>query len=128
MSEASRVARLVDGLQYAVGLTLTVAILSLPVSLLFGAGLTGVKYGLFLFGLVAMGYATFLAWPRSPSDLETEGVNREETRFQDLIRRVPPAAWFPLPPKERYLDWVRLYMATTVLWLSSFGLEAVLGV
>lgn len=128
MSEVSRVARLVDALQYAIGLTGVVAGLLLPVSLLFGAGVTGVKYGLFLFGVLSMGYATLLAWPRSPSDLEAEGADREETRFQAALRRVPPAAWYPLAPKERYLDWVRLYLATICLWLSSFGLEAILGV
>jgi len=128
MSDPSRVARLVDAVQYALGLTVVVAVLLYPISLLFGAGLTGVKYGLFLFGVISMGYATVLAWPRSPEDLETEGVNREETWLQGLFRRVPPAAWYPLAPKERYLNWTRLYLATACMWLSSYALEAVLGV
>ena len=128
MSEVSRVARAVDAVQYALGLTVVVASLLLPASFVVGAGLTGVKYGLFLFGVLSMGYATLLAWPRSPSDLETEGVDREETRFQELLRRLPPAAWYPLAPEERYLDWTRLYLATGCLWLSSFALEAVFGV
>ncbi|MFW6384130.1 MAG: DUF7555 family protein [Halodesulfurarchaeum sp.] len=128
MSDVLRVARLVDAVQYALGLSAAVTVLLLPVSLAVGSGLTGVKYGLFLFGVLSMGYATLLAWPRSPSDLETEGVDREETWFQGLLRRLPPAAWYPLAPEERYLDWTRLYLATVCLWLSSFALEAVLGV
>lgn len=127
MSGASRVARLLDALQYAIGLTVGTAGGLLLLSIPLGVGLTGVKYGLFLIGVLSMGYATLLAWPRSPSDLNAEGVNREETRFQAFVRRVPPAAWYPLTPSDRYLDWVRLYLATLFLWGSSVALETLLG-
>ncbi len=127
MSGGKRVARSVDALQYAIGLTVLVGGALLPLSVLLGAGLAGVKYGLFLIGVLTMGYATLLAWPRSPSDLESEGVNREETRFQALVRRVPPATWYPLAPGDRYLDWARLYLATLFLWGSSFALETLVG-
>jgi hypothetical protein len=125
---ADRWARIVDAIQYAVGLTVLVAVGLLPVSLLAGAGLWGVKYGLFVVGTLAIGYATLLAWPRSPSDLESEGTDPSETRLQSLIRRAPPAAWYPLSPAERFLDWVRLYLAALFMWASSFGLEVFLGV
>jgi|APHM01.1.fsa_nt_gi hypothetical protein len=127
MNEGQRVGRVVDALQYAIGLTVLAGGALLPISVLVGAGLSGVKYGLFLIGVLTMGYATLLAWPRSPSDLESEGVNREETRFQAVVRRFPPATWYPLAPDDRYLDWTKLYLATLFLWGGSFALETLIG-
>lgn len=130
MSETapSRVARLVDAVQYALGLTATIALLLTPVSVLASAGFWGVKYGLFLFGVLSFGYATWLAWPRTPADLATEGQGREETRFQEFIRRVPPAAWYPLAPADRARNWVRLYLASVTMLALSFAMEAVFGI
>lgn len=130
MSDASptRGARVVDAVQYAVGLTVLVAATTLPIGLLFGVGLWGVKFGLFLVGIFAMGYATLLAWPKSPEDLEREGLDRDETRIQAFVRRVPPAAWYPLRPRERYANWARLYLASLTMFVVSYTMEAVFGV
>lgn len=125
---ALRVAKLVDVLQYGIGLTIIAAFGLFPLSVLIGAGLGGVKYGLFLVGVLTMGYATLLAWPRSPSDLNATGSNKGETQLQAIIRRVPPAVWYPIAPADRYPDWVRLYLATLWLWGTSFALEAIAGV
>ncbi|MFB6070558.1 MAG: hypothetical protein ABEJ76_05985 [Halanaeroarchaeum sp.] len=124
----TRVARVVDAVQYAVGLTVAAVAVLLPVSLGLGLGLYGVKYGLFVFGVLAMGYGTVLAWPRSPEDLQGEGANRHETRVQATIRRVPPAARYPLAPTERYRDWIRVYLLSLCLLGASFAMETVFGV
>lgn len=124
----SRGARIVDAVQYAVGLTLVAAGLILPVSLLMGRGLWGVKFGLFLVGFLSLGYATVLAWPKSPEDVGRDTHDREETRLQALLRRVPPAAWYPLPVRDRYPDWVRLYLASLTMLVVSYSLEAFFGV
>lgn len=58
--------RLADLARYAVGLTAAVVLALTPVSLLAGAGLNGVKFGLFLAGTAAFGYATYLLWPSKP--------------------------------------------------------------
>lgn len=130
MSEAApaRRARVVDAVQYAVGLTVLVSVLSLPVSLLFGLGLWGVKFGLFLVGIFSMGYATVLAWPTSPADLAREGADREETRIQAFVRRFPPATWYPLGPRDRYANWARLYLASLTMFVVSYAMETVFGV
>lgn len=124
----SRGARIVDAVQYAVGLTLLVAGIVLAVSLLVGRGLWGVKFGLFLVGFLSLGYATVLAWPKSPADVGRETHDREETRLQALFRRGPPAAWYPLPARDRYPDWVRLYLASLTMLALSYSLEAFFGV
>lgn len=125
---SATVARAVDAAQYAVGLTILVAVVFLPLSLLAGLGLWLVKYGLFVVGALSGAYATFLAWPRSPEALEQEVTDREETRLQAFIRRFPPAAWYPVAPQDRLRNWVRLYLATVCMLLASFLLETVVGV
>lgn len=125
---SARGARIVDAVQYAVGLTLLAAGLILLFSLLMGRGLWGVKFGLFIVGFLSLGYATVLAWPKSPEDLERGGSDREETRLQALLRRVPPAAWYPLPVRDRYPNWVRLYLASLTMLALSYSLEAFFGV
>jgi len=125
---SATVARAVDAVQYAVGLTILVAVVILPLSLLAGLGLWLVKYGLFVVGVLSGLYATFLAWPRSPEALENEGADGDETRVQAFIRRFPPATWYPISPRDRLRNWVRLYLATLCMLTTSFLLETVFGV
>lgn len=126
-SSTNRVARFVDVVQYAVGLTVLFAVSLSPISLLAGMGLRGVKYGLFLLGILSLGYATWLAWPRTPDDLAEEGNRGEETKLQALLRRLPPASRYPLAPADRARNWVRLYLASVTMLASSFAMETVFG-
>lgn len=123
-----RRARVVDAVQYAVGLTVAISVVLLGVSFAFGYGLYGLKYGLFVVGFLSLGYGTVLAWPRSPEALANEGADRTETRIQGTLRRLPPAAWYPLAPSERYRDWIRVYLLSLCLLGVSFALETVFGV
>ncbi|MFB6153979.1 MAG: hypothetical protein ABEJ27_06975 [Halodesulfurarchaeum sp.] len=124
-----RLRRVIDVLQYAVALTaLTFAGLT-AVCLPLGYGFVGVKIGLFLVGVAAMGYGTYLAWPSSPEDLEPEEEGLEERPgFQRAVRELPPAAWYPLHGAERYPNWVHVYAGAVAIWLTSFAMEAVFGV
>lgn len=124
----SRLARAIDAAQYAVGLTVLVSIGSFLLGLLAGNGPWGVVYGLFVVGILAGGYATVLAWPRSPASLENEGRDREETRLQAFLRRFPPASWYPLAPADRYRNWIRLYLATGLMLAVSYVLNVVVGI
>lgn len=89
-------------------------------------GLAGVKYGLFVVATLVMGYATFLGWPSEPADLIKEG-GRSSTRFQRLVNRFPPVAWYPILPDYRFPPWIKLYLASFLLFATSFLMEALLG-
>ncbi|MFB6266304.1 MAG: hypothetical protein ABEI31_01490 [Halodesulfurarchaeum sp.] len=124
-----RLRRLLDVFQYAVALTAVAFVALAVICLPLGFGFVGVKIGLFLVGVAAIGYGTYLAWPSSPEELEREGRGIEETPgFQRLVRELPPAAWYPLHRADRYPDWVRVYAGAVAIWLTSFAMEAVFGV
>ncbi|MFB6086542.1 MAG: hypothetical protein ABEJ84_07020 [Halodesulfurarchaeum sp.] len=124
-ASGSRVARAIDGAQYAVGLTLLFGGVVSVTSVLLGNGLNGIKVGLFALGVLTGSYATLLAWPHSPEDL-TEESGDEETAVQAAIRRFPPASRYPVDPDDRYPHWVRLYLASLTTFATSYALEAVL--
>lgn len=146
MSALSRLGwRLLDLAGYAVGLTATVAVLMAPLSLLAGAGLAGVKYGLFVAGVLAFGYATLLAWPVRPDEegpqagpgsetqdgpaYETRGDRADptsETSFESLLARLPP--FEQVDPVERFHPGTKLYVASLLMLAVSYGLEAMFGV
>lgn len=126
----SRPKRILYAVQYAVVVT-AIAFLGLTViSLPLGFGLVGVKIGLFLLGMLTMGYGTYLAWPSSPEELHDDsGTTPEDVpRFQRKIYSVPPAASYPLHPTKRYPNWVKVYLATVLILATSFVMETVFGV
>jgi hypothetical protein len=143
--------RLVDLAAYAVGLTLLVAIALVPLSLLAGAGLNGVKFGLFLVGIFAFGYATLRSWPSRPdeaglgqrpgeqstpgSERTIEGVDpdvqldpRTESRFESLVTGVPPLESYRVPPDDRVPVGAKLYVASLLMLAVSYAMEAVFGI
>ncbi len=125
----ARLARLVDAAQYAIGVTVIASVGFLPLAAVTPAGLFWVKFGLFVTGTVTIGYATYLAWPSSQSDLTDGSVDStRETRLQALLRRAPPAAQFPIPPSARYPNWTKLYLSGVMMFSTSFLLEVVFGV
>ncbi len=124
----ARLARLVDAVQYAVGVTVVVGVSLAPLAVTLPAGPFWVKLGLFVGGTATVGYATYLAWPTSGSDGGGSTDPHRETRLQAAIRRLPPAAWLPIAPRDRYPNWARLYLAGVVMLVTSYLLETLLGV
>lgn len=144
--------RLLDLAVYAVGTTVVVAAALLPPSLLAGVGLNGVKFGLFLGGVLAFGYATVLLWPSRPVEDEIgqrdrQGTNpegagrgaepiesrdevepREETRFESLVGRVPPLDRYEVAPADRLHPGAKLYVASLLMLAVSYVMEAVFGI
>jgi hypothetical protein len=125
-----RVLRLVDALLYAVGLTVVFALVSAIVSFPAGAGWPGVKFGLFVLGLLAFGVAALelRPTPRWRDDPRFSLDTDDETWFQGLIQRVPPLRSNPLSPDERFSTGARLFLAGILTLATSFLMEAVLGV
>lgn len=126
----SRPRRILFAVQYGAVVT-AIAFLGLTlVSLPLGFGFVGVKIGLFLLGFLSLGYGTYLAWPSSPEDLQDDsGTAPEDVPwFQRRLFHVPPAAWYPLHPDERYPNWVNVYVSTLLILSTSFVMETVFGV
>ena len=122
--------RLLYLLQYAVVLAAAVFLALSVVSLPLGWGFVGVKIGLFLVGVLSLGYGTYLAWPSSPEDVYvTQETEPEDVPwFQRTVSQLPPAVWYPVHPDERYPDWVNVYLATLLIFVTSYVMESVFGV
>lgn len=133
-----------DALVYAVAVTGTAFVLGSVLSFSLGRDLTGVKYLLFFAGLLLFGYSTLQLRPKPPWNVEktSDGTveivrneergesigSREETRFQAAIQRVPPLAWYSIPPEERLSPAVKLFVASLAVLAASYLMEVVLGV
>lgn len=120
-----------DALAYAVAVTAVVAGLSGVASLAVGAGLVGVKYGLFVVGILLFGVATFKLRPNPPGndgDRESLPVDRRgASSFQAAVQRALPAR-YRIPPDERLSDAARLFLASLLVLATSYLMERVFGV
>lgn len=130
----------IDALGYALVVALLTTAGALVAGIATGGGFVRAKVLLFLAGFLLMGYATVRLWPSSPGDLE-EGtgvrsditgeslVASEETRFQSLVRVLPPIRWLPPPPPtERVAPAGRLFLGSLFALLTSYLMETVLGI
>jgi hypothetical protein len=146
MADADRPPRrfrqVIDALVYAVAVTCVAFLVGGLLSFSLGRGLVGVKYVLFLVGLLLFGFATFQLRPSPPWDVEKtdDGVevvrndrsevigSRTETRFQAAVQRIPPLTHYSIPPEERFPSSVKLFLSSITVLAISFVMEAVFGV
>ncbi|WP_227353157.1 DUF7555 family protein [Haladaptatus salinisoli] len=147
MADADRPPRrfrqVIDALVYAVAVTSVVFLVGGALSFSLGRGLVGVKYVLFLVGLLLFGYATFQLRPSQPWDVDRTGDgveivrnddraeaigSRKETRFQAAVQRIPPLTRYSIPPEERLPAAVKLFLTSIAVLGTSFAMEAVFGV
>lgn len=132
-----------DALAYALVVTVAATLGALVVGIATGGGLVRSKAVLFLIGLGLMAYATIRLWPSSPSEFETDDrtaapferagpslpATQTETRFQALVRAVPPVRWLRPPPPERRLSpAAKLFVGSVTVLLASFLMETAFGV
>lgn len=126
---------------YAAAVAVLVVVGAAVLGIATGGGFARVKVLLFLSGLAMMAYATARLWPRSPSDLESndfDGVTvdgrsipkvPDRTRFQRFVRSLPPSRWLPpAPPTKRVTPAGKLFLASVLVLLASYLLEARFGV
>jgi len=145
LSAPSRRARqVVDAVVYANAVAAVVFALGVVVGLIVGGGLVTAKYVLFVVGLLAFGYATLQLRPSPPWDTtrtedgkikvtrnEPDGTvisEREETRFQAAVQRIPPLPWYSLPPSERFSIAAKMFLASLTVLAWSFVMETVFGI
>lgn len=140
-TDSSRLRRVLDGVTYAIVVTIAVSLLAFLVSLPFGDGLNTVKLVLFFFGWGAFGYGTLKLWPRrkefekqrdARTDDGTVGeqvrTTGEETAFQRRLHTAPGLNRITLPPEARWSDGARVFLLGIVALLASFVLETAFGV
>lgn len=138
-----RVAGLVcaDTVVYVVVVAAIVTLLAFVVGIATGGGFLRMKALLFVAGFGLMAYSTVRLWPSSPEDLERNkmsGVSPvggsipatpNETRFQALIRQLPPLRWLrPPPPDSRVSPAGKLFWSSVAVLLVSYLMETVFGV
>ena len=132
--EPDQVGQILDLLTYGVLATLLFATVSAAFAVALGAPVApGVKYGLFVFGWLAFGYATFLlipsrAWEDDDGYDPFGSEETEETGFQSLVQDLPPARFRPVKPEHRLPTGIRLFFASVLILGTSIVLEQVFGI
>lgn len=136
-AETDRRAALYDLVTYAVATTLVFSSVSAVLGSVAGMRpLTGVKYGLFVFGWIALGYGTLLLRPTAAWNGEEQerialfdrSTGTPDTAFQRFVQRVPPARFRQIPDGERLSTGARIMFSAVVMLLTSIALEQLFGV
>jgi hypothetical protein len=123
--------KLADALLYGAVLTAVWAAIFLPVSILLGGDLVGVKWGLFMIGILTLGVGSFKLRPGKQWREDEDGLisdSRGESNVQLLVDRLPPLRDAPLRDDQRLSDGAKLLLGALCMLATSFLLEAVLGV
>ncbi|AGB36429.1 DUF7555 family protein [Natronococcus occultus] len=127
----------IDGLTYALAVTLCAGVASVVVGVATGGGLVRAKELLFLGGWLLLAYATFRLWPSSPEDVASErdvdgesiAGGRPSTRFRRFVRALPPARWVAMPhPKRRMTTATKLLLSGVSVLLLSLVMEVGFGI
>lgn len=133
--EPDPVGQLFDLVTYGVVATLLFVAVSSVLAVAVGSAVApGVKYGLFVFGWLTFGYATFRllptrAWNDSDDGYDPFGTSsNEETRFQSLVQQFPPARFRQIVPNHRLPTGIRLFLASLLMLGTSIVLEQFFGI
>lgn len=127
---------IVDVVTYVVVLTGVTLVISLVLSVATGGAAVRAKAFLFVIGWVLMAYSTVLLWPSGPptpgekSDNERQALPVEETsRFQGIVRSLPPVRWIELPPPQHRVSLAtQLFIGSVCILLTSYLMETVFNV
>jgi hypothetical protein len=126
-----RTGQAVDLVAYVLGVLVVFGVGLGAVSAALGMGLIGVKYGLFVLGILTLGYATLKVRPvrpdKDPQDARFPIDRGEETPFQARVQRVVPAR-YRLDHDERLSDGTKLFVASLAMLLVSYLMESVFGI
>lgn len=134
--EPDRVAQVFDLLSYVALMFAVFGGVSAVASPLFGSSVpTGVKYGLFIFGWLALIAGTVKLRPKSAWRDGDDGLleltdddGGMESDFQRWVQQVPPARFRQLPPNVRLSTGTRMLVAAVCMLAVSLLMEQALGV
>jgi len=145
MSTASTDTSETDGVQGVAGTLLDSVVSGLGVAVLtfvpltvlnfaFGADWVGVKYWLFVVAMLLFGVSLWLLRPDRPwedDDEDTggaESISADIGHFEATVHALPPLSWAEIPPDDRASSGLRLFLASTLLFLTSYVMENVFSV
>ena len=121
----------VDGVAYAVALAAALTVVGAAVCLPFGWGWVGVKYWLFLVGVLLFGVGTFMLRPEAGwKDDDSDTVDHhdeDESRFARATRRALPDS-VAVRTDERWSTGARLFLGSLAVLLTSMLMEFAFGV
>lgn len=131
----TRLRAFLDLLTYALVLTSLSLLISVFLGVATGGGIVRAKTFMFVIGWVMVGYATVLLWP-SPPPIDDEDEEptaqgqslpaEEASRFQGIVRQVPPVRWITLPPpQERIPLRSQLFVGGLCILAASYLMETV---
>jgi hypothetical protein len=106
-----------------------VAFTAVALGIATGGGFVRGKVFTFLAGLALVGYATVRLWPTSIEDLGGPTISARGTRFEGIVRSLPPLRWIRLPrPPDRVRVATKLFLAGVGALAASLVMEVGLGV
>lgn len=119
----------VDAVGYALVLTAVVTMAAVALGIATGGGFVRGKFLTFLGGWLLVGYATVRLWPSRGDEPGESLSGTRRTRFQRIVRTVPPIRWVrPPSPTDRLRIAARLFIAGIMTLLVSVVMEVGFGV
>jgi hypothetical protein len=126
---ALRLRQTLDALVYSLVFVAVLVALAAAVSFPLGAGWVGVKFALFFVGFFLFGLSALRLRPTPPwKDEDPASDDRDESRFQAVVQRLPPLGRYGLAPEERLPPPAKLFVASVLVLVTSFVMEAGFGV
>jgi hypothetical protein len=134
-SEPDRLAKVLDLVTYAAATTVVFAAISAVLGVAAGMyPLPGVKYGLFIFGWLAVGYGALMLRPAAAwrdddgLDLFNRAGGKPDTKFQRLVQQLPPARFRQIPDSDRFSTAFRIFFSGVFISLVSIVMEQAFGI
>ena len=124
--------RMADALLYPIVVTTVIAVAIVPVSLMLGGTLAGVKWGLFLIGFPLLAAGSWklrptASWREGSSRIEVEDT-RGEGMFQQIVDGLPPLRSRRLRDDNRLSDGSKLALTGVLMIVVSYLMETVFAV
>lgn len=133
--EPDRLGKLLDLVTYGAATTLVFAVISAVLGVAAGMDpLPGVKYGLFIFGWLALGYGSLMLRPSAAwrddegLDLFDRSGGKPDTKFHRLVQRLPPARFRQVPHEHRFSTAFRIFFSGVFIMATSIVMEQVFGI
>lgn len=133
--EPDRLAQLLDLVTYAAATTVVFGAFSALLGVAAGMNLLpGVKYGLFIFGWLALGYGALVLRPKAAwrddegVDLFNRSNGKPDTKYQRLVQRFPPARFRQVPDEGRLSTAFRIFFSGLFIMATSIVMEQVFGI
>lgn len=119
----------VDAVGYALVLAAVVTMVAIALGLATGGGFVRGKFLTFLGGWILVGYATVRLWPSRGEEPGESLSGTRRTRFQRIVRTIPPIRWVRAPPPtERLRVAAKVFIAGVMALLVSVVMEVRFGI